>query len=87
MALRQVELDKFLSVSFPCRLNKHLLVNIRGSNGSGTSTIPIMMMSTDPYAFEVVWYRNTKTRVICTVFPSYEFLAIGHYHSKCGGMD
>ena len=87
MALRQVELDKFLSVSFPCRLNKPLLVNIRGCNGSGKSTIPIMMMNTDPYAFEVVWYRNNKKRVICTVFPSYEFLAIGHYHSKCGGMD
>lgn len=63
------------------------LVNIRGCNGSGKSTIPIMMMNTDPYTFEVVWEVDGKERVIATVFPSYKWAALGHYHSKCGGMD
>lgn len=87
MIVGQVELDDFLQSSFPCRADKPLLVNIRGCNGAGKSTIPIMMIESDPYTFEVVWTRRGKKRVLCTVFPSYEFLAIGHYHSKCGGMD
>ena len=28
-----------------------------------------------------------KERVLATVFPKYQFAALGHYHSKCGGMD
>lgn len=77
-----------------CDLHKSLptntqlkLINIRGCNGSGKSTIPIQMMETDPYTFEVVWQVDGKERVIATVFPSYQYAALGHYHSKCGGMD
>lgn len=63
------------------------LVNIRGCNGSGKSTIPISMMKSDPYTFEVTWRVGGKERVVATVFPSYQCAALGHYHSKCGGMD
>ena len=68
-------------------VNQTKLVNIRGCNGSGKSTIPILMLETDPYSFEVTWRIDRKERTIATVFPSYQYLALGHYHSKCGGMD
>ena len=63
------------------------LVNIRGCNGSGKSTIPICMMNADPYTYEITWRVQGKERVLATVFPTFHFAALGHYHSKCGGMD
>lgn len=63
------------------------LINIRGCNGSGKSTIPISMMENDPFTFEVTWMIEGKERVLATVFPSFHYIALGHYHSKCGGMD
>lgn len=64
-----------------------LLVNIRGCNGAGKSTIPMSMMN-DPYMWvhTIVDEYGKKTSAI-TVFPSYGWIALGTYFNKTGGMD
>ena len=85
--LPKIELYDLMTLCKDTEVTQNLLVNIRGCNGSGKSTIPISMLETDENAFEVVWQLDGKERVLATVFPKYQFAALGHYHSKCGGMD
>lgn len=63
------------------------LVNIRGCNGAGKSTIPMSMMD-DPgmYVHEIKGSDGKKISAI-TVFPSYGWVALGTYFNKTGGMD
>lgn len=70
-------------------IDTRLLVNIRGCNGAGKSTIPMMMRNADPDTFEINWYINGREKVLATVFPSYKFLALGSYKVgvNCGGLD
>lgn len=65
---------------------KRLLINVRGCNGSGKSTIVLSMMS-DQKAYVVEKPYKGKDRKILTVFPSWGFVALGSYHNKCGGLD
>lgn len=65
---------------------KPLLVSIRGTNGSGKTTIPMSMMK-DPKMFVLTWFRDKKVRPFATVFPSYNCIAMGTYFNKTGGMD
>ena len=83
----RIELKELADLHKGCKVTNNKLVNIRGCNGSGKSTIPIMMMNTDPYSFEVTWIVEGKERVIATVFPSYNYAALGKYSTACGGMD
>lgn len=85
--LPKVELADLFELQKGIQVVNTKLINIRGCNGSGKSTIPISMMESDECSFEVMWQRDGKSRVIGTVFPKYNYIAIGHYHSKCGGMD
>lgn len=64
-----------------------MLVNIRGCNGSGKSTIPMSMMD-DPDMFvqELVGSDGKKISSL-TVFPSYGWVALGTYFNKTGGLD
>lgn len=63
-----------------------MIVNIRGCNGSGKSSIPISMLD-DPemYIIEKPW--KGKMKKIATVFPTYGWVAMGHYLCQAGGMD
>lgn len=63
-----------------------LLVNIRGCNGSGKTTIPASMMN-DPKVYTVSKPYKGKDYVIITVFPSYKWVALGNYYKKTGGLD
>lgn len=64
-----------------------VLVNIRGCNGAGKSTIPMSMMD-DPEMFvQDLFWSNGKRRSSITVFPSYGWVALGTYFNKTGGMD
>lgn len=63
-----------------------LLVNIRGTNGSGKSTIPISMKD-DPDTYEVVRPYKGKPKKILTVFPTYGWVALGAYNRQVGGLD
>lgn len=62
------------------------LINIRGCNGSGKSTIPMSMLD-DPDRYMVEKPYKGKLRKLLTVFPNYGWLALGSYHNKCGGLD
>lgn len=63
-----------------------LLVNIRGTNGSGKSTIPISMKD-DPDTYEIVKQYKGKPKKIITVFPNYNWVALGDYSNPTGGLD
>ncbi len=63
-----------------------LLVNIRGCNGAGKSTIPMSMMN-DPEMYVVSKPYKGKDKKILTVFPTYKWVALGTYFNKTGGMD
>lgn len=69
------------------RLTNHKLVNIRGTNGSGKSSIPLSFLKDDKCAFELIYYIDNKERVAATVFPSFGWMALGAYRTKCGGLD
>lgn len=64
-----------------------MLVNLRGCNGAGKSTIPMSMMN-DPgmYVHDIMGSDGKKISAI-TVFPSYGWVALGTYFNKTGGMD
>lgn len=64
-----------------------VLVNVRGCNGAGKSTIPMSMMD-DPkmYVHEIVGSDGKRISAI-TVFPSYGWVALGTYFNKTGGLD
>lgn len=67
-----------------------MIVNIRGCNGSGKSTIPMSMMEVDT-DYEVVKLGVGKTGKPCspaiTVFHKLKWVALGTYFNKTGGMD
>lgn len=67
-----------------------MIVNIRGCNGSGKSTIPMSMMEVDPN-FEVVKLGVSKAGKPCapalTIFHKIGWIALGTYFNKTGGMD
>lgn len=64
-----------------------VLVNIRGCNGAGKSTIPMSMMNDpDMWVHTIIDETGKKISAI-TVFPSYGWVALGTYFNKTGGMD
>ena len=64
-----------------------MLVNIRGCNGAGKSTIPMSMMDDpDMYVHEIIGSDGKRMSAI-TVFPTYGWVALGTYFNKTGGMD
>lgn len=70
----------------PVKSRSRLLVNIRGTNGSGKSTIPISMKD-DPDMYEVTRPYKGKPKKILTVFPTYGWVALGAYNIQVGGCD
>lgn len=68
-------------------MKKRMLVNLRGCNGAGKSTIPMSMMD-DPemYVHDIMGSDGKRISAI-TVFPSYGWVALGTYFNKTGGMD
>lgn len=63
-----------------------ILVNIRGCNGAGKSTAPLMLMD-DPDLYLLTWFWEDMIRPFATVFPSYNCIAMGTYFNKTGGLD
>lgn len=60
------------------------LYYIKGSNGSGKSTVPSYLASSDPKAYVVT--HNGK--IMLTVCPSYNIICVGKYDkSKSKGVD
>ena len=59
------------------------IVNIRGCNGAGKSTVPMRMLEEDPDVFMI----TQSGKDIATVFPNFKFVAVGKYFTKTGGVD
>jgi len=61
------------------------LVQIKGSNGSGKTTIVKQMLELDPDAY----YLEYDGMIIATVMPTVRWIAVGKYdlESKMGGCD
>lgn len=68
-------------------MNNRVLVNIRGCNGSGKSTIPLSMMDDPDMCVETLVDSCGQKIAALTVFPSYGWVALGTYFNKTGGMD
>lgn len=62
------------------------LVQIRGCNGSGKSTIPMSMLD-DPDVSVVSMNKQNGKAPYITLFPTYGWIALGKYDTSCGGMD
>lgn len=67
-------------------MTKKVIVNIRGCNGAGKSTIPVSMMD-DEGMFVQSYDWNGKEKELLTVFPTYGWVALGTYFTKTGGCD
>lgn len=63
------------------------LVNLRGTNGSGKSSVPFSFINADKRAFELTYEINGRNKVLATVCPTFGWLFIGPYRTKCGGLD
>ena len=68
-------------------MSKKLLVNIRGCNGAGKSTVPMSMLSDPDMYIEELKYSDGKRIGAFTVFPAYGWIALGTYFNKTGGLD
>jgi hypothetical protein len=62
------------------------LVNIRGTNGAGKSTIPKSMLERDKM-YRVIGLGEDGKAPYITVFPSYLWVALGTYFNNTGGLD
>lgn len=68
-------------------LKNRVLVNIRGCNGAGKSTIPLSMMNDPDMCVETLLDSQGQRVAAITVFPSYGWVALGTYFNKTGGLD
>ena len=68
-------------------MDDKVLVNIRGCNGSGKSTIPLSMMNDSGMCVETLYSSDGDKIVSFTVFPAYGWVALGTYFNKTGGLD
>jgi predicted ABC-type ATPase len=59
------------------------LVNVRGCNGAGKSSVPLQMLRQDRATF--IFTINGKE--VATCFPNFKYLAMGKYRTKTGGLD
>lgn len=70
-----------------------MIINIRGTNGSGKTHLARQLIAPDPTPVDLNWYQaptkkdpERKLRVEGWGHPG-ETLAIGSYRQGCGGMD
>ena len=63
-----------------------IVVNLRGTNGAGKSSIPFSMED-DPKKEIITKPYHDRPRKILTVYPSYGWVVLGAYKLRSGGMD
>lgn len=66
------------------RAMRPYLVNIRGANGTGKSTVPLLITFLDP---DLVFVVNEDNKEILTYSPQYHLTMMGRYYTKTGGLD
>lgn len=67
-------------------MRHRLIVNLRGANGAGKSTIPMQMLD-DPDMYVIRKRYQNINKNILTVYPNYGWIALGTYFNKTGGLD
>ena len=66
--------------------SNHLIVNLKGCNGSGKSTIPKMMIEEEESLFLLTRNKEDK-KPVATFCPTFNTVIIGTYFTACGGCD
>lgn len=69
-----------------------MIVNLRGTNGSGKSTVAFDLMRRDKktYAIELAKYQTPKGAPRCVTgyfVPDLDLIVVGRYETACGGGD
>lgn len=67
-----------------CPLQGPHLVNIRGTSGTGKSTVPLQMTMRDP---DAVYVTDDDGMEILTYSPMHNTTMLGKYYTKTGGLD
>jgi hypothetical protein len=76
------QVEAFMNKPHPYRVP--VLLYLKGSNGSGKSTVPSLMRQYDPQAY----YAVVNNRKLLSVFPSFNTVACGKYDdSNSKGCD
>lgn len=68
------------------RGNEHVIINLKGCNGSGKSTIPQMMIELDEHVRLLTISKDDKLPV-ATLCLTFNTIIIGRYFTACGGCD
>lgn len=64
----------------------HVIMNLKGCNGSGKSTIPQMMIELDENVM-LLTLNKEDPLPIATLCGSFDTIIIGRYFTACGGCD
>lgn len=62
------------------------VINLKGANGSGKSTIPIRMIKKDKQVVLLVTSPEDK-KPVATYCPTFQVVILGTYLTACGGCD
>lgn len=81
--LKRFDISEFVAKQVASEGQPLKVVNIRGTNASGKSTVPLQMLANDRGAYILTKEGND----VATVFPNYNFVAVGRYRTKTGGLD
>jgi hypothetical protein len=68
------------------RSKPNLVINLKGCNGSGKSTVPIRLIDMDKQRVYVTTSKDDK-KPVATYLPQSRLIIFGMYLSKCGGCD
>ena len=80
----RVTYDEYLRMVKNYETTRPYLINIRGANGTGKSTVPLLITFTDP---DVVIVLNSDGKEILTYSPQHNLTMMGRYYTKTGGLD
>lgn len=81
---KRITYDEYVELVKKSPVDNPYLINIRGANGTGKSTVPLLMTLTDDSA---VFVTNNEGKEILTYSPKYELTIMGRYYTKTGGLD
>ena len=77
--------SKQLTTSLPKATR--LIINLKGCNGSGKSTIPQMMIESEGENAVLITISKEDKLPVATFCPTYNTVILGRYFTACGGCD
>ena len=86
--MRQINIYDYIKLFNTDEMSENnYMINVRGTNGSGKSSIPFSFIKSDKDTFELIYEYEGRIRTIATVCPNEKWLFLGSYKNKCGGLD